>query len=150
MLNLIPMPYRILGGLAVFLIACGTSYFYGWSGQHDLLIAYRAEVAQAAASQAAQSHQKDVENEAQTQAAAIAYSADADRLNAALERMRKQSSAGGRTVSQFALSAKSLDAATGEQRGACEGSEFYVNALNDALTVKSWQEWAIRQRLPVE
>lgn len=150
MLNLIPTPYRILAGLAILLIACGSAYFAGWAGQHDLLVAYRAQVAQAAAAQAAQSHQKDLENEQQTQAVALAYSTDNARLNAALERMRKQSATGSRAVSQFAIRAKSPDATPGEQRGACEGSEFYANALNDALMLKDWQEWAIRQRLPVE
>ena len=150
MLNLIPTPYRILAGLAVLLIACGSAYFAGWSGQHDLLVTYRAQVAQAAAAQAAQSHQKDLENEQQTKTVADAYRADADRLRTNLERLRKQSPTGGRAVSPFAIRTKSPDAAPGEQRGACEGSEFYANALSDALMLKDWQEWAIRQRLPVE
>jgi hypothetical protein len=122
----------------------------GWSGEHDLRVADAARVAQAAADQAAQSLQKDADHEQQTQAVAVAYGDDLNRLNTALDRMRKQPAGSGGSVPQAYLRAKGIDAAPGEQRGACEGSEFYANAMNDALTLKHWQDWAIRMQLPVE
>lgn len=68
MLNLIPLPYRILAGFAVLLVLVGGAYYRGWSSQHDVYIAYKARVAQTASIQAAETakidayHQKELED----------------------------------------------------------------------------------------
>ena len=135
--------FSVLGGV----YAAG--HHNGYAPEHDKLVAFQAKVTQEANDQNAAAKRKDAEYEAQTLAVANAYTLDNNRLSAALEQLRKSTN----RFSQLPKAATNPQAADGKEQelsGACKGSEFYANALEDALKLQSWQEWAERLNLPVE
>lgn len=146
--TLIPFQYKLIGALAVLAVSCAGSYFAGWNSQHTVLVAYQSRVAQAGADQAAHARQLDADHATQTAAVSDAYSGDVARLRLALDRLRKQSGDRGRVMPQAALRAEGIDAAPAEFGSTCTDA-FYTAGLNDALTLKHWQEWAMREGVTV-
>ncbi len=112
--------------------------------EHNAFVSYKAEVAQAAKDAAVIAKQKEAENDAQTQAVARSY---VDYYNKLIAGLRKQSSSN--QVPKSPQGSQSSNGASSELSGACKGTEFYSNALNDALRLQMWQEWAARQHIPV-
>jgi hypothetical protein len=144
-----PLYYKLLGASALLTGLFFAGYATGWSSQHSVLVAYRAGVDAAAAAQSNAARAEDAERGVQTRAVAAAYDADVTRLRAALGRLRKPENGSDR-VPKTTDRTEGTDVAREEQRGTCEGSEFYAAALEDALTVQKWQEWALRQGLAAE
>ena len=145
-----PTIYKYLGILVVVLGMLGAAYYRGYAGEHDKFVTFKAQVDQQAQDQNRIAKEKDAQNEAQTLAVADAYTADNNRLSAALEQLRK-------STNRFSQLPKNADSSKGAnetigQSGGIAGctQEFYANALEDALTLQKWQEWAERLNLPVE
>lgn len=142
-------PYKYVFVAGILVLSHGISYFFGWRGAHDALVQYRTSIEVIAKRQAEEVKQTELDHDRQTKAVAEIYSDDRARLLANLSRLRKQSNGSG-TLPRDAINPQGTNAATSEQRGTCEGTEFYTNALSDVLQLKAWQEWAIRQRIPVK
>lgn len=140
-----PIPYKYLAVLGVALAIFGAGWYSGYSPQHDKLTAYKAEVAQAAKSQQIANAEKEKEHDAQTVYVANSYDAYYKQLIARLRDTQRRSSG----VPQVASGPQGADGAEQELSRACQGSQFYANALEDALKLQHWQEWAARQRIPV-
>jgi membrane protein involved in colicin uptake len=130
--------YKPIGLVLVLLMFGGACYYQGYAGEHDKLITFKAQVDQAAKDQNDASKKKDAENEAQTLAVAQAYG---DAYN--------NSTSGGQ-LPPATQGAQGSNGASGELSGACQGTDFYANALEDALKLQSWQEWARRMNLQIE
>jgi hypothetical protein len=141
------LAYRILFGLAVVVGIFAIGYFFGWRNQHDILVKYQSQVKQEGIDQAAQSKQKELEQNEQTKAVADDYSTERTALFASIDRLRLNASASA--VPVHAISTESTNAAPSEFGSSCT-STFYANALDDALRLSKWQEWALRQHIPVE
>jgi hypothetical protein len=127
----------------------GVGYWKGYAPEHDKLISFQAKVTQEANDQNAAAKRKDAENETQTLAVANAYTVDNNRLRAALEQLRKSTNSFSK-LPKAADGSQGSDGAKQELSGTCQGSEFYANALEDALKLQKWQEWAERLNLSVE
>lgn len=140
-------PYLLLARIAAILLCIGGIYYAGYSREHTKLIEYRAQVAAEAKAQSEYAKQKDIENEKTTKVVSQAYAADIDKLNAYIGRMRQQYDQ--RSVPKVTVSNEGNDEPASEPSGACKGSQFYANALKDALMLQTWQEWAKAQHIPI-
>ena len=138
-------PYKYLIIAAGIAIALGVAYYSGYRHEHDKLVTYKAQVIQQAKDQESIVKQKDTENEQKTQAVANDYKQYYDRLIAGLRHQLSSSK-----VPSTLDSHKGNDGAPSELSGTCEGTEFYANALKDALRLQLWIEWAKAHDLKVE
>jgi len=128
-------------GVYAILVAIFLGAVYYAKYEHDTLITYQASVAQAGRDQEALTKQKDKENDQTKLYIAQSYSDELARLQRYTHRSQLPKASSG---------AQSFDGTQQELSGACKGTEFYSNALEDALKLQTWQEWAIRHNLPVE
>jgi hypothetical protein len=140
-MNFTSLELKIIGAIAYTVFLFGGGYFEGWKSNHDEIVALTAT----AKAQTSAAKQKDAENEQQTYALQKSYHDTSIRLNDALDRLHNSGSSG---LSKAANSAKVPDGYTAVEGGTCQ-SAFYDKALKAELMVEAWQEWAIRQRIPV-
>lgn len=140
---------RYLAGIAILAVVFLSGLGMGWSFEHDKFVAYKSQIDTLAKEKTEQVKLKDNENEEQTRIIAKTYDAEIIRLRNALTRLRNDSG-NTNTLPTTPEGSQSPYGASCEQCRTCEGTEFYENALKDALKVQMWQEWAIRQRIPVE
>lgn len=148
-----PIPtflYKYIGLALIAVGIFGAGYYKGFSGEHNKYITFQAQVTQAVQDQNVATKKKDAENDAQTLAVANAYSDYANRLNAALERLRNSNRNNGSKLPPTTKSPQSPDGTSQELSGACKGSQFYANALEDAMKLQLWQDWAKRLNLEVQ
>lgn len=124
----------------VILALLAGAYSAGWYKEHIALVEYKATIAALGQAQEAQTKAKEAEYEHNTEVIADSYSSELERL---------QHNADSRKLSKTPIGSKSSNGASGEPSRACKSSEFYDNALKDALTLKAWQDWAVKQGIPV-
>lgn len=140
-----PILYKYLALLGVALAIFGAGWYSGYSPQHDKLVSYKAQVAQAAKDQEIAVKAKEKEHDAQTAYVADSYSNYYQQLLTRLRDAQRRSSG----LPQTASGPQGADGTQQELSRACQGSQFYSNALEDALKLQHWQEWAARQNIPV-
>ena len=143
----IPLPYRIAGILCIGAAIFAAGVFAGYRHEHDALVSYRSKVEQAAADQTRIAKEKDDEHDKQTLAVAQSYGDDVNRLNDALARML-HTKTNSFSMPKTTNGSEAVDGASIEPSRTCPSS-FYSACLNDALKVSKWQEWAVRQGVPV-
>lgn len=139
--------YEYIGVAAIIALFGGFMYFKGWSGEHDKFVAFQSSVAQAGKDQNAKSKEKDDENAKENQQLVAGWIDDRNHLLAQLERMRNS---GSGSMPKDASGSKTADAAIQEPGRACQSTEFYGNALEDAQKLRMWHDWAVKHQLPVE
>lgn len=147
MFSAIPIPYKLAGGLLLILGVFGAGYYKGYSGQHDELTSYKAQVTQTAADQKAAAIAKDKQNEEITNNIVQTWKSDHDRLSAVIAGMRNTD--GRSAVSQTADSKQGNDDIIAFEGGTCSRS-FYNKALDAELLLETWQEWALEHGITVE
>ena len=143
---------KLLAYLFAFVGLIGTyiaTYEYGKHAQQakDQLIFDK--MAQQAKDQQIAAQQKEIAQNEVTYKVAETYTADNDRLNAAVKRLHDQLAKTSPSVSTAADSAKGFDAVNRERSRACEGSTFYVNALRCELKLGAFRDFVIKEKLPV-
>jgi len=150
MFALTPIMYKYIG-LALFLAGFGLyCHHLGYAGEHDKFVTYQAQVTQAAKDQNEASQRKDKANEEQTLAVANIYSGELDRLRSKLNSLQHNANGFGK-LPQATDSTKGTNGEVKEPSGirGCD-EQFYSNALEDALKLQAWQDWATRLNLPQE
>jgi hypothetical protein len=115
-------------------------YYYGKHAQ-------RVKDEIQAKEQQIQTLNKEKEQDANTYQVATTYSAEIDRLHANLNWMRNHPKA---PVSRPSNSPIIVNGTVPEQLGACEGTEFYTNALTDVIKLNALQRWIRLQGFPVK
>ena len=142
---IIPPLYKYLGiGFLLFGLIAG-AYYKGYAHEHEKLVVYQTQVSQAALDQARTTKLKDEENAQTTDAVANYYDDQLTALTQRLQYLKDHPS----SLPKAPNSAKSPDAATSEPSRTCQDTEFYGNALEDALKVEAWQKWANEQHLQI-
>lgn len=124
-----PTIYKYLGILVVVIGMLGTAYYKGYSKEHDKLVTYQAQVAQAAKDQNAASELKDKQNKEQANEAENQYTTAINGINDwylahPVIRMRDPNTCSGE-----------LPKTTSDPKGA-DGSaaSFYVSPYSPELT----------------
>ncbi len=157
------LPYKILGALALALALVGAGYWKGYSGQHDALVAYRAQIATAAAIQIQTVKTQEVKNDTNTQAVAKNYAADSRSLDVVLNGLRKPSSNHASSLSGIAIHPVGTGAPViqpgGTRQGNCDESAddpclikrgIFDSAMRDAQAWEAVQDWLVREEIPVK
>lgn len=158
MFSLIPLPYKLIGVgiLVIGLFGCG--YWRGYTNEHIKFVAYESQVKAQGEMQANLNKQKEIENDRQTQQVAQDYAATTNELHNQLERLRNLY-AGGSTVSTVASNSQGLNETGIKLPRSCEDTgydpcevsrQFFEGALNDANKVEGFQDWVIREHIPVQ
>ena len=119
----------------------GGGYFEGWKSNHDQIVTLAAT----AKAQDEAAKQKEADNDKQTYELTKSYLATTAQLNDALDRLHKVNSG---KVPGSALGSKIPDGYTAVEGGTCQ-SAFYDKALKTELMVEGFQEYVVRQRIPV-
>ena len=132
---------KILVALALTIFLAGGGYYEGWKSNHDEITTHT----KAAKDQTAAAKQKDAENDQQTYALQKSYHDTSVRLNDALDRLHN---AGRGKVPAGSIGSQVPDGYTSVEGGTCQ-SAFYDKAMKAELQLEGWQEWAIRQRIPL-
>jgi hypothetical protein len=132
---------KILAALALTIFLAGGGYYEGWKSNHDQIVALTS----AAKNQDAAAKQKDAENDQQTYALQKSYRDTSIRLNDALDRLHNS---GYGKVPGNPIGSKIPDGYTAVEGGTCQ-SAFYDKSLKAELMLEQWQEWAIKQGIPV-
>lgn len=130
---------RLGAAIITILVLVGTIFMYG-------RMTMRNEMLAAARKQQLESLAKEKEQNETTYAVAMSYTNELDRLHTQLGRLQKRA---GSAVPAAPGSAKGIDGTFQEPSGACEGTEFRQNALEDVLKLNAWQEFARQQQLPL-
>ena len=143
-----PLLLRYGGALLAIAVLCGSLFGLGWhaKGKSDQHIFDR--MALEAANQRAEAAETKGKQDEITFEVANNYSNELIQLNAAIARLR-HNAAPNVAVCATADSAGGIDATDRQRSGACEGTEFYGNALKCELRLKGFREFVIRQNLPV-
>lgn len=132
---------KILVALALTIFLAGGGYYEGWKSNHDEIVALTT----AAKIQSAAAKQKDAENDQQTYALQKSYHDTSIRLNDALDRLHN---AGRGKVSAGSIGSQVPDGYTAVEGGTCQ-SAFYDKAMKAELMVEGFQEYVVRQRIPL-
>ena len=162
LLSIVPLPYRILA-MAVFAAALfGFGYVKGLEHEKVVFDAFKAKVeevgktAQIEAKRVNDLHQKtleDVSNVWKNQLQPARDGAVAAYIAAHPARVRDTSSSSG-TMPGNAGRIEGNDAASKEQLPTGEtcrpDDRFIQDAAEDALAIKTWQDWATKNGLPVK
>lgn len=127
----------------------GAGYFLGWKSEHDDLVTFQAQVTQAGLIQEVAVKEKEKENDKQTIFIANAYNDAIVDLRRQLDRVQYTYRTSSSKMSKITGSSKGANEARQESAGTCEGTQFYRNALEDAQTIEFWQNWAVREDIPV-
>lgn len=163
MIPIIPLPYKLLGAFALAMALVAVGYWKGYSGQHDALVTYRAEVATAAAVQVQSAKTKEVKNDTSTETVAAHYAVNSGNLNAVLDGLRKPSSNHASNLSGIAIHSGIAGASgvqpAGTGQGACDESAddpcliergIFDSAMKDAQAWEAVQDWLVREEIPVK
>jgi hypothetical protein len=121
----------------------------GWSIEHDKLTSYKATVVATGHAQELVTKQKEKENDEQTKLIADSYSTAVLNLRAKLDRLQ-HSRTGGGSVSKATNDSKGINETGEEPSRACQSTEFYGNAVEDAQQIEFIHNWVIREGIPVE
>lgn len=132
---------KIAGAIIFSVLLFGGGYYEGWKSNHDQIVALTT----AAKVQTAAAKQKDAENDQQTYALQKSYHDTSVRLNDALDRLHNS---GSSKVPGSPLGSKIPDGYTAVEGGTCQ-SAFYDKAMKAELMVEGFQEYVVRQRIPV-
>ena len=132
---------KILVALALTIFLAGGGYYEGWKSNHDDIVALTT----AAKIQSAAAKQKDAENDQQTYALQKSYHDTSVRLNDALDRLHN---AGRGKVPGSPIGSQIPDGYTAVEGGTCQ-SAFYDKAMKAELMVEGFQEYVVRQRIPL-
>jgi hypothetical protein len=132
---------KILVALALTIFLAGGGYYEGWKSNHDEI----TTLTKAAKDQTAAAKQKDAENDQQTYALQKSYHDTSIRLNDALDRLHN---AGRGKVPAGSIGSQVANGYTAVEGGTCK-SAFYDKSLKAELMLEQWQEWAIKQGIPV-
>ncbi len=141
---------KAITGLVGFVLIFGLFFAveqYGKRAQKQADQIIFDQMKQAALQQQVAAKQQEVAQNETTSQVAESYSAELDRLNAALS-VPKHIATTSRTVRPASLSSIGSHAAIGQLAPSCS-NDFRYNALKDALTIKAWQDWATSEKIPV-
>lgn len=140
-MNLTFLEAKILGTIAAVVFLFGGGYYEGWKSNHEQLIALASD----AKTQNNEAKQKDFEHEKQTRALQKSYADSVRSLDDALDRLHNDSTG---KLPQGSSSSQVIDGYTAVEGGTCKSS-FFDKAMKAELLAEKWQEWAIRQSIPV-
>ena len=141
------MKYLVALG-SVFLVLLG-AYEYGRHAQTKSDQAIFDKMKIEAQQQALDAAKKKGEQDETTNQIASNYSNDLINLNRVIDRMRVKPATTSPAMPAAAVSAVPVDATLREYGSACTRA-FYEAGLEDALKLKAWQDWAIKEHIPVK
>ena len=139
----------ITGAIGFVLIFAGlfTVYEYGKHAQKQSDQIIFDKMKEAALVQQVAAKQTEIAQNENTDQVAESYSAELDRLDAALS-VRQPVARAGHAVRAAALGTGGAHAAQPEFGSTCTRA-FFSAGLQDSLTLTAWQQWATEQKLPV-
>ena len=140
-MTLTSLEIKILAFIVYTFVLLGGGYYEGWRSNHDKIV----EITAIAKAQDAATKEKDAEHAKITEDLKTSISATGKRLDDALARLHNASTG---KLPPGSIGSKVPDGYTAVEGGTCQ-SAFYDKALKAELLAEQWQEWAIRQGIPV-